>query len=108
MNLVSLLGTVGLTVEELLGIIPTDIRQPLDMREVLLRIVDGSRLQEFKPLYGTGLITAWAYIHGIIPSLPDPGVHTYLFISTTHFDLPFPFPSSSLSSPSPFPLSVPS
>ena len=49
-----------------MGIIPTDIRQPMNMREVLLRIVDGSRLDEFKPLYGIGLITCWAHIHGIL------------------------------------------
>jgi acetyl-CoA carboxylase carboxyltransferase component len=54
---------------ELLGIIPTDIRQPMDMKEVLLRIVDSSRLDEFKPLYGMGLITAWAHIHGSAPAL---------------------------------------
>jgi acyl-CoA carboxylase subunit beta len=51
-------------IDELLGIIPTDIRQPMDMKEVLIRIVDSSRLDEFKPLYGIGLITAWAQIHG--------------------------------------------
>ena len=55
-----------LMVEELLGIIPTDIRQPMDMRQVIIRIVDASRLEEFKPLYGLGLITAWAHIHGMI------------------------------------------
>jgi acetyl-CoA carboxylase carboxyltransferase component len=54
-----------LILEELLGFIPTDIRQPLNMREVLLRLVDGSRMDEFKPLYGAGLVTAWAHIHGI-------------------------------------------
>jgi acetyl-CoA carboxylase carboxyltransferase component len=41
----------------------------MDMREVLLRIIDGSRLDEFKPLYGLGLITAWAHIHGTQLSL---------------------------------------
>lgn len=54
------------SLEELLGIVPTDIRQPMNMREILIRIVDGSRLNEFKPLYGVGLITAWAHIHGFI------------------------------------------
>lgn len=54
------------------------------MREVLLRLVDGSRLEEFKPLYGTGLITAWAHIHGTIPSqLP----HFSSFILIFHSDL---------------------
>jgi len=38
------------------------------MMEVLMRIVDDSRIQQFKPRYGTGMITAWAYIHGT--SLP--------------------------------------
>lgn len=52
-------------VQELFGIIDPDIRQPLDMREILLRIVDDSRVEEFKPLYGRGMITAWAHIHGL-------------------------------------------
>jgi acetyl-CoA carboxylase carboxyltransferase component len=51
--------------EDLLGIIDPDIRQPLDMMEVLLRIVDGSRIEIFKPTFGKGMITAWAHIHGI-------------------------------------------
>ena len=38
----------------------------MNMREVLLRIVDGSRLDDFKPLYGVGLITARAHIHGTL------------------------------------------
>jgi acetyl-CoA carboxylase carboxyltransferase component len=49
-----------------LGIVPVDIRQPMDMRELIIRIVDASRLEEFKPLYGKGLITAWAHIHGTL------------------------------------------
>ena len=52
--------------QELFGIIDPDIRQPLDMREVLLRIVDDSRISEFKPLYGKGMITAWARVHGLL------------------------------------------
>ena len=51
--------------ESLLGIIDPDTRQSLDMMEVLLRIVDDSRIEIFKPAYGKGMITAWAYIHGI-------------------------------------------
>lgn len=50
--------------EELLGLAPADLKVPVDMREILARIVDGSRLQEFKPEYGTNLITGWAAIHG--------------------------------------------
>lgn len=36
----------------------------MDMREVLVRLVDGSRFDEFKPLYGVGLLTGRAHIHG--------------------------------------------
>lgn len=51
--------------DELLGIVPIDtIRKPLDMREVLARIVDGSRLDEFKPDYGSTLVCADAHIMG--------------------------------------------
>lgn len=50
--------------EELLGIVGKDLRQPFDMREVIARIVDGSRFEEFKPLYGPTLVTGWASIHG--------------------------------------------
>lgn len=51
--------------DELLGIVPIDtIRQPLDMREVLARIVDGSRLLEFKPDYGDTLVCGHAHLNG--------------------------------------------
>jgi acetyl-CoA carboxylase carboxyltransferase component len=50
--------------EQLLGIVGEDLRQPFDMREVIARIVDGSRFEEFKPLYGPTLVTGWASIHG--------------------------------------------
>ncbi len=50
--------------ETLLGVIPTDVRKPYDAREVIARIVDGSRLHEFKELYGTTLVTGFAHIHG--------------------------------------------
>ena len=51
--------------DELLGIVPIDtIRQPLEMREVLARIVDGSRLMEFKPDYGSTLVCGHAHING--------------------------------------------
>jgi acetyl-CoA carboxylase carboxyltransferase component len=50
--------------EELLGIVPGDLRTPFDPREVLLRIADDSAFDEFKPLYGTSLATGWAEIHG--------------------------------------------
>jgi 3-methylcrotonyl-CoA carboxylase beta subunit len=51
--------------EELLGIVPSDVRIPYDVHEVIARIVDGSRLDEFKLRYGATLVTGFAYIHGI-------------------------------------------
>ena len=50
--------------DDLLGIVAKDLRQPFDMREVIARVVDGSRFEEFKPLYGPTLVTGWASIHG--------------------------------------------
>jgi len=51
--------------EELLGLVPVDMRTPYDVREVIARIVDGSRFQEFKARYGTTLVTGFARIHGM-------------------------------------------
>jgi acyl-CoA carboxylase subunit beta len=50
--------------DELLGIVPEDLKIPFDPREVIARIVDGSDFDEFKPLYGTSLVTGWAALHG--------------------------------------------
>ncbi len=50
--------------EELLGLIPTDLRVPFDPRQVIGRIVDGSEFDEFKPRYGSSLVTGWARLHG--------------------------------------------
>ncbi len=50
--------------EDLLGIIPRDPRVPFDMREVLARVLDGSLFDEYKPLYGTSMVTGWGSIHG--------------------------------------------
>jgi len=50
--------------DELLGIVPTDLKTPFDPREVIARIVDGSEFDEFKPLYGSSLVTGWAALHG--------------------------------------------
>lgn len=50
--------------EDLLGLVPTDLRVPFDPREVVARIVDGSRFDEFKPDYGGSLVTGWADLHG--------------------------------------------
>ncbi|MEE2783503.1 MAG: carboxyl transferase domain-containing protein [Pseudomonadota bacterium] len=50
--------------EDLLGLVAKDLRTPFDMREVIMRIVDGSYFEEFKPLYGPTLVCGWAKIHG--------------------------------------------
>ena len=50
--------------DELAGIAPADLRTPMDVRDVIARVVDGSRFEEFKPLYGRTLVTGWASIHG--------------------------------------------
>ncbi|ABG93742.1 probable methylcrotonoyl-CoA carboxylase, beta chain [Rhodococcus jostii RHA1] len=50
--------------EELLGIVPADLKIPFDPREVVARIVDGSDFDEFKPMYGSSLVTGWAELHG--------------------------------------------
>src|SRR3972149_3641231 len=50
--------------EELLGIVPPDLKEPFEMREIIARVVDGSRLEEFKRLYGRTLVTCWASVHG--------------------------------------------
>ncbi|HVA70326.1 MAG TPA: carboxyl transferase domain-containing protein [Acidimicrobiales bacterium] len=50
--------------EELLGLVSRDLRQSVDVREVLARVVDGSRFEEFKSRYGPTLVCGWASIHG--------------------------------------------
>ncbi|MFB6591898.1 acyl-CoA carboxylase subunit beta [Streptomyces diastaticus] len=50
--------------EELLGIVPEDLRTPFDPHEVIARVVDGSDFDAFKPLYGPSLVTGWATLHG--------------------------------------------
>ena len=49
---------------EIYGIIPSDVRKPYDVREVIARIVDGSEFDEFKALYGMTLVCGFARIHG--------------------------------------------
>jgi acyl-CoA carboxylase subunit beta len=49
---------------ELLGIASADFRVPFDPHEVIARVADGSRFGEYKPLYGTSLVTGWGSIHG--------------------------------------------
>ncbi|MBW1925486.1 MAG: methylcrotonoyl-CoA carboxylase [Deltaproteobacteria bacterium] len=50
--------------EELYGIIPDDVKKQFDMREVIARIVDGSRFHEFKPDYGTTAVCGFAFLYG--------------------------------------------
>ncbi|MFJ8443965.1 acyl-CoA carboxylase subunit beta [Kitasatospora griseola] len=50
--------------DELLGIVPGELKAPFDPREVIARIADGSDFDEFKPLYGSSLATGWATVHG--------------------------------------------
>lgn len=50
--------------DELLGIVPSDLKVPFDPREVIARLVDDSDFDEFKALYGTSLVTGWAQLHG--------------------------------------------
>lgn len=52
--------------DELLGIASADVRVPFDVKEVIARLVDGSRFEEFKARYGATLITGWARIHGFL------------------------------------------
>ncbi len=49
---------------ELLGLVSRDLRQPVDVRDVIARTVDGSRFEEFKPRWGPSMICGWAQIHG--------------------------------------------
>jgi 3-methylcrotonyl-CoA carboxylase beta subunit len=51
--------------DEIYGLVPADIRQPYDVREVIARIVDGSELDEFKKFYGETLVTGFAKVHGM-------------------------------------------
>jgi 3-methylcrotonyl-CoA carboxylase beta subunit len=51
--------------EEIYGIVPHDTRKPYDVREILARLVDGSRFDEFKTRYGSTLVTGFARLHGM-------------------------------------------
>lgn len=50
--------------EEMLGVVPADLRTPYDIREVIARTVDGSRFDEFKARFGPTLVTGFAHIEG--------------------------------------------
>lgn len=50
--------------EEILSVVPANVKTPFDVRELIMRITDGSKFSEFKPEYGNTLVTGWAHIHG--------------------------------------------
>lgn len=61
--------------DELYGIVPTDVRAPYDVHEVIARLVDGSEFHEFKALYGSTLVCGFAHIWGIpVAILANNGV----------------------------------
>jgi acetyl-CoA carboxylase carboxyltransferase component len=74
--------------EDLLGLVSKDLRQPFDVREVIARITDGSRFEEFKAGYGTTLVCGWAELHGFAvgilgnngPLFPDSATKATQFI----------------------------
>ncbi|HXG58664.1 MAG TPA: carboxyl transferase domain-containing protein, partial [Thermoanaerobaculia bacterium] len=73
--------------KELYGVIPRDIRRPYDVREVIARIVDGSRFQEFKERYATTIVTGFARIFGYkVGILANNGVlFSESALKATHF-----------------------
>jgi acetyl-CoA carboxylase carboxyltransferase component len=86
--------------EDLLGLVSRDLRQPVDVRDVIARVVDGSRFEEFKPRWGESLVCGFASIHGhpvgilgnngvLYPDSSQKGAH---FIQLTNqIDLPLWF-----------------
>src|SRR4051812_10928640 len=50
--------------DSIFGVVPADVRKPYDPHELIARLVDGSRFQEFKALYGTTLVCGFAHLHG--------------------------------------------
>jgi len=73
--------------EELYGIVNVDSRHPYDVREVIARIVDGSRFDEFKQRYGTTLVTGFARLHGfLVGFIANNGVlFSESALKATHF-----------------------
>jgi acetyl-CoA carboxylase carboxyltransferase component len=73
--------------EEIYALLPRDLRTPYDVRELLARIVDGSRLHEFKSEYGTTLVCGFARIHGfLVGILANNGVlFSESALKATHF-----------------------
>ncbi len=50
--------------DEILGVVPANIKKPFDVRELIMRISDGSEFSDFKPEYGGTMVTGWTKIHG--------------------------------------------
>ena len=64
-----------LAADELYGIVPSDVRAPYDVHEVIARLVDGSEFHEFKALYGSSLVCGFAHIWGMpVAILANNGV----------------------------------
>jgi len=72
---------------EIYGIVNADIRQPYDVHEIIARIVDGSRFDEFKERYGTTLVTGFARLHGfLVGIIANNGVlFSESALKATHF-----------------------
>lgn len=75
------------SVEDIYGLIPADTRKPFDVREIIARIVDGSRLHEFKPLYGDTVVCGFGHIYGMpIGIVANNGVlFSESALKTAHF-----------------------
>lgn len=73
--------------EEILGLLPTELRIPADAREIIARVVDGSRFHEFKALYGTSIVCGFAHIEGYpIGIIANNGVlFSESALKATHF-----------------------
>src|SRR5207244_11969539 len=73
--------------KELYGVIPQDVRKPYDVREVIARIVDGSKFQEFKERYATTIVTGFARIFGYkVGILANNGVlFSESYLKSVHF-----------------------
>ena len=73
--------------DEILGVVPADPRRAYDVREILARLVDGSRFDEFKARYGATLVTGFARVHGMLAGfLANNGVlFSESALKGTHF-----------------------
>jgi 3-methylcrotonyl-CoA carboxylase beta subunit/propionyl-CoA carboxylase len=73
--------------DELYGVVGGDVRRPYDVREVIARIVDGSRFEEFKERYATTIVCAFARLHGfLVGIIANNGVlFSESALKTTHF-----------------------